>query len=105
MDRKLLIDLLQDGMRYSQGKHRFWISRCFEITVHPEEVVELNEYEGFLTEKDSSVKPIRQDKKIEPKQMFHVGRSILDLKDGRLVEEIGSGWDALAHLPERNKKT
>ena len=91
MDRKLLIDLLQDGMRYSEGKHRFWVSRCFEITVHPEEVVELNEYEGFVTEKNST--SVTREKAAKPTDMFHVGRSILDLKSGRVVEETGAGWD------------
>ena len=92
MDRKLLIDLLQDGMKYSQGKHRFWISRCFEITVHPSEVIELDEYEEFLAE-DPQVKPIRQKKGKTPQEMFHVGRSILHLKEGRIVEQIGGGWN------------
>ena len=43
MDRKLLIELFQDGMEYPAGKHRFWISRCFEITVRPDKIVHLDE--------------------------------------------------------------
>ncbi len=55
-------------------------------------VVELNEYEGFVTEKNSAT--ATREKAIKLPEMFHVGRSILDLKNGRLVEETGGGWNA-----------
>lgn len=81
MDRKKLIDLFRKGMEYPAGKHRFWIARCFEINVRPDRVVELDEYESFSAkgEPDSS-------------KMFHVGRSVLHLKEDKIVEEIGGGW-------------
>ncbi|MCM8794737.1 MAG: hypothetical protein NC819_02900 [Candidatus Omnitrophica bacterium] len=82
MDRKLLIDLFQKGMKYAPGRHRFWISRCFEIHVRSDRVVELDEYEGFDSDAASLPK----------KKMFHVGRSVLNLKNGRVVEKPGTGW-------------
>ncbi len=108
MDRKMLIDLLQDGMKYSPGKHRFWISRCFEITVHSSERIDLDEYEGFTTDKDSHAKNgthLIQDKRGSPQEMFHVGRSIIDLKGGRVVEETGVGWSGVSSLQGNVKKT
>ena len=82
MDRKLLIELFQSGMKYSAGKHQFWITRRFDIKVCPNKVVEMDEYEGF----DSDVETA------EGKRMFHVGRSILHLKNGHVVEHPGKGW-------------
>ncbi len=92
MDRKLLIGLLQDGMKYSQGKHRFWISKCFEITMRPDSVIELDEYEGFSSEAGPNLKSSKRRRQSD-KEMFHVGRSMLDLRDDRLTEESGRGWD------------
>lgn len=87
MDRRRLVTLFQKGLQYPSGKHRFWISRCFEITVRSDEVVELDEYEGFSSETG-------ERKKKEPSsEMFHVGRSVLYLKDGTVVEEQGEGWN------------
>jgi hypothetical protein len=86
MDRKKLVELFRRGLQYPSGKHRFWVSRCFEITVHPDKVVDLDEYEGFASE---TGKPAR---KRQCSDMFHVGRSVLDLKDGTVVEERGDGW-------------
>ena len=80
MDRKLLIELFQNGMRYSTGKHQFFITRRFDIKVRSNKVVEMDEYEGFNT-----------DLKAEQK-MFHVGRSILHLKNGQVIEQSGKGW-------------
>ena len=93
MDRKMLIDLFKEGMIYPTGKHRFWISRCFEITVRPDKVVELDEYEGFSAEKNSEG-PLKEKapKGGKKDQMFHVGRSILHLEKGKVVEESGTGW-------------
>jgi len=92
MDRKLLIELFRDGMVYPPGKHRFWISRCFEITVRPDKVVELDEYEGFSADPSGKIPKHRNPRKKGKKAMFHVGRSILHLKEGRVVEETGGGW-------------
>lgn len=93
MDRKLLIDLLQEGMQVPPGKHRFWVSRCFEITVRPDKrVVELDEYESFSTEKDLKPKQGRSPETSRGREMFHIGKSILHLRDGRVVEESGEGW-------------
>lgn len=92
MDRRLLVELFQDGMQYPPGKHRFWVSRCFEITVRRGQVVELDEYEGFSADRHAD-RPIRRPAKNRRRQeMFHVGRSVLRLKEGRFVEEPGGGW-------------
>ncbi len=82
MDRKKLVDLFRKGMQYPPGKHRFWISRYFEIHVKLDSTVELDEYEGFSSE----------DHKQAGKKMFHVGRSVLHLKDGTVIEQDGEGW-------------
>ena len=81
MDRKKLIQLFQKGvMEYPVGKHQFWIARRFEIHVQKNQV-QLDEYESFSTVSEP-----------ESREMFHVGRSILHLKDGRVEEELGDGW-------------
>ena len=92
MDRKKLVDLFRKGMQYPPGKHRFWISKCFEINVRPDSVVELDEYEGFSSEKGPMFKSFKRRRRTD-KQMFHVGRSKLDLKDGQLIEQAGEGWE------------
>ena len=95
MNRKELIGLFQRGMQYPPGKHRFWISRCFEITVRSDSVVELDEYEGFSSGKKE--KRERQSRGASggtsTKGMFHVGRSVVDLRDGQVTEEPGEGWE------------
>ena len=92
MNRKNLIELFRKGMNYPLGQHHFLISRFFEITVRPNLMVELDEYEGFVghggSSQDSS-KPGQQDRLAD---MYHVGRSVLDLKSGRVTEEQGKGW-------------
>ena len=96
MDRKRLIDLFRRGMQYPPGKRSFWVSRCFEIVVREDSVVEMDEYEGFSTEDGTdgeSSGEVSSSKKGSSKSgMFHVGRSILDLKDGKVVEQDGMGW-------------
>ena len=92
MDRKLLVKLFREGMVYPTGKHQFWISRCFEITVRPDKVVELDEYEGFSADPGKKGAKRKRPQKKGRKGMFHVGRSILDMKEGRIVEEAGGGW-------------
>lgn len=93
MDRKKLVDLFQKGMQYPSGKHRFWVSRCFEINVRPDSVVELDEYESFSSEAGPDLKSGKRRRQTD-KEMFHVGRSMLDLRDGRVEEETGEGWSA-----------
>ena len=93
MDRKKLVNLFQKGMQYPPGKHRFWISRCFEINVRTDSVVELDEYEGFSSEGGPNLKSSKRRRQTD-KEMFHVGRSMLDLKDGRVTEESGQGWSS-----------
>ena len=92
MDRKKLVNLFQKGMQYPPGKHRFWISRCFEIHVRPDSVIELDEYEGFASEAGPEVKS--QFRRKTDKEMFHVGRSVVDLRDGQVIEESGQGWNS-----------
>jgi hypothetical protein len=92
MNRKLLIQLLQDGLHYTKGKHRVWVSKCFEITVRPDRIVELDEYEGYTEESGVSAsrkRPLAE----EAPSMYHVGRSVIHLKDGRVVAETGTGWE------------
>ena len=91
MDRMKLVDLFRKGMQYPPGKHRFWVSRCFEINVRPDSVVELNEYEGFSSEAGPDLKSVKQRRQSD-KEMFHVGRSMLNLRDGQVEEEEGTGW-------------
>ena len=98
MDRKKLVDLFQKGMQYPPGKHRFWVSRCFEINVRPDSVVELNEYESFSSEAGPEMKSVKQRRQTD-KEMFHVGRSMLDLRDGQVKEESGEGWEPGAEKP------
>lgn len=92
MDRQMLVELFRDGMRYPAGRHELWVSRCFEITVRPNRVVQLDEYEGFATDTGDAPKRGRRPRSKESGKMFHVGRSVLHLKEGRVVEESGGGW-------------
>ena len=97
MDRKTLVELFQSGMKYNPGKHRFWISRCFEIHVRADHVVELDEYEGFDAEETPvALKHLIPPAKPAKQKMFHVGRSIVDLKAGQVTEHPGSGWERLS---------
>ena len=92
MNRNLLIELFRDGMRYPTGKHQLKISKVFEITVRPDEVVELDEYEGISTDGDLRPHKRRPATEGSSREMFHVGRSVIHLKDGKVVEESGEGW-------------
>ncbi len=85
MERKTLVRLFQNGMRYPTGSYCFWVQRCFEITVHPNHQVEIDEYESFCTEE----RPAQGSKR------FHVGRSVLDKKAGQVAEHAGTGWRTL----------
>ena len=83
MERTMLVRLFRNGMRYPIGSYRFWVRRYFEIIVHPNRQVEIDEYESFTTTEEC---PAQNSKR------FHVGRSILDRKVGRVIEEKGTGW-------------
>lgn len=98
MDRRKLVDLFRKGMQYPPGKHRFWISKYFEIHVRPDSVVELDEYEGFSSEPGPELKSVRRRRQTD-KEMFHVGRSRVDLKDGNVREESGQGWESSQKKP------
>ncbi len=85
MNRKLLIDLLHSGMKYAIGKHQIWISRCFVLTVRPNQVVEVDEYEAY----DEKKEPHAKDRN----GMYHIGRSVISTKEKRVIEEVaGKGW-------------
>ena len=92
MDRKKLVQLFQGGMEYPPGKHKLWISRCFEITVRPDRVVEFDEYEGFAAQSENGRAIPRRRKHERGGNMFHVGRSVLRLVDGGVEEAAGKGW-------------
>ena len=94
MDKKQLIELLRDGMKYPPGKHQVWISRCFEIHVRPHQVVELDEYESVDTGPAKKMNRADPRKSKARSEMFHVGRSILRLKEGVVTEHPGQGWGA-----------
>ena len=99
MDRKKIVDLFQKGMQYPPGKHRFWVSRCFEINVRPDSVVELDEYEGFSSEASLKLRSEIRKRRKTDKEMFHVGRSVLNLRDGCVIEESGQGWEKESKIP------
>ena len=92
MDRNKLIALFKQGMRYPLGTHRLWCCRCFEMTVRPEGVVEVDEYEG-VSPSGKALDPPRHPALQEAlRGMFHVGKSILHLKGGSILERTGQGW-------------
>ena len=99
MNRQQLVKLFQNGLTYPPGKYLFRYSRTFEVMVHSDRKVELDEYEGF-TVRDGSVSKAqdRQDRRTRRKEVpldekvFHLGRSILHLDEGRVEEEPGTGW-------------
>lgn len=92
----MLIGLIQGGMQFPRGKHRVWFSRCFEITVHPGKVVEVDEYEGFSEENAKNGFGTENGADV-PKRMFHVGRSVLHLERNQICEEAGAGWQDFTH--------
>ncbi len=93
MDRKTLVRLFKNGMRYPRGSYRFWVRRCFEITVCSNQSVEIDEYESFIAEEGLHLRHLRQIAQKKPAaERFHVGRSILDQKAGQVTEHSGTGW-------------
>lgn len=93
MDRKVLVELLRNGMRYPIGRHQIWISRCLEITVRPDRVIVVDEFEAY--DERSGLKS-RNGTRASPerrKRMFHLGRSLVSLKDRRVIDNApGAGW-------------
>ena len=60
-----------------------------------ERLVTLDEYEGYDEEKNLSRR--NRQHRIEPMdgKMFHVGQSILHLKDRQIVNKPGAGWQQI----------
>ena len=104
MDKKLLIELLQDGMKYPPGKHQVWVSRCFELNVRTDQVVELDEYEAIDAGDGLGTKQQGVRKRQDRPEMFHVGRSVLRLREGLVTEQPGAGWDRKIKPPNKPQK-
>ncbi|PIQ81942.1 MAG: hypothetical protein COV76_06185 [Candidatus Omnitrophica bacterium CG11_big_fil_rev_8_21_14_0_20_64_10] len=94
VNRETLVRLLQEGLEYPEGRHRLWFARCFEITVGEDRTVQLDEYESVSTELSVSKEVKNFSRRAQDRQMFHVGRSVLDLGRGGVREEQGAGWRA-----------
>lgn len=93
MDRKVLVDLLCNGMRYPKGTHHVWVTRYYEITVLPSRKVVVDEYECY-GEGHGAAPKNGADK-------FHLGRTVIDQKEHYVVREAaGWGW---RHLSEHQK--
>ncbi len=50
MDKDLLIQLLQNGLEYPVGKFNLWSTKRFDITVRPDQIIELEEYQTHTTD-------------------------------------------------------
>lgn len=91
MDRQMVVNLIRNRMvECPKGRTRVWVTRCFEITVRPGRMVEVDEYEACeVCEGKSGVQacngPRADFKSLDG--VFHVGRSVISLNDGRVVEE------------------
>ncbi len=91
MDRQMVVNLIRNRMvECPKGKSRLWVTRCFEITVHSGEVVEVDEYEACeVCEGGNGIKacngPHADFRSLAG--MFHVGRSVIYLREKRVVEE------------------
>lgn len=91
MDRQMMVNLIRNRVvENPRGKTRFWLVRCFEITVRADRVVEVDEYEAYeVCEGKNGIEACngpRADYR-SLAGMFHVGRSVIHLNDGRVVEE------------------
>lgn len=104
MDRQMMVNLIRNRVvENPKGKTRFWLVRCFEITVRPDRVVEVDEYEAYeVCEGKNGIEACngpRADFK-SLAGMFHVGRSVISLSDGRVVEEaVKKGRIQAAKVP------
>lgn len=88
MDRQMVVNLITNKVvECPKGKSRFWVTRCFEITVRSREVVEVDEYEACDVRDAVAV---GNGCSADPKShagMHHTGRSVIYLKQKRVVEE------------------
>lgn len=92
MDRALVVDLLKNGILCSpRKKYRIWMSRCFEISVRSGRMVEVNEYEGYAEENGAKSRRLEISDPKAPEKMYHVGRSVILPKSGKVIEERGNG--------------
>ncbi|MCM8811947.1 MAG: hypothetical protein NC910_02730 [Candidatus Omnitrophica bacterium] len=91
MDRQMMVNLIRNEVvENPKGKTRFWLVRCFEITVRPDRVVELDEYEAYEVCEGKNGIEACSDPCADLRSlagMFHVGRSVIHLNDGRVIEE------------------
>ncbi len=76
MDRQMVVNLIRNRtVECSKGTSRLWLVRRFEITARAGGVVAVDEYEACDVS-DAA-----------PAGMQHVGRSVVYLKENRVVEE------------------
>ncbi len=88
MDRKMVVDLIRNKMvQCPMGRQRIWLTRCFEITVRSDQVAEVDEYETYGNGNGAEVRNGKSGGAKNRAGMLHVGRSIVSLKDGRVIEE------------------
>ena len=93
MDRKTIVELLRNGMKYSIGRHQLWVSRCFEITVHPNKVIDVDEFESYDEKNGLKFRNGTVPEAKRRDRMYHVGRSVISLKDRQVIDTVpGSGW-------------
>ncbi len=94
MDRTVVVELLRNGtMKYSVGRHQLWVSRCFEITVHTNKLIEVDEFEAYDEKNGMKFRNGTVPDGKRHDRMYHVGRSILSLKDRQVIDTVpGSGW-------------
>lgn len=90
MNRRVLTELFRQGMRYPPGRRRLWVIQCFEIAVQPGEVVAIDEYAGSAIEDGETPMQPPRPGEASGCQMLHVGRSILHLTEGRVIEKPGA---------------
>jgi len=88
MDREMVVNLIRNRVvECPKGKSRLWVVRCFEITVRSVDVVEVDEYEACEVGDEA---PSDNGRNADPKSragMHHAGRSVIYLKEKRVVEE------------------
>lgn len=76
MDRQMVVNLIKNRtVECPKGTSRLWLVRRFEITARAGGVVAVDEYEACDVAEDA------------PAGMQHVGRSVIYLKENRVVEE------------------
>lgn len=88
MDRTLLLKLFMDGMRYPPGTRQLWVTRCFDVTVHPGQVVTVDEYENAVVQE--AARAASRTMCCRHHELHHAGRSVLDLRTGLMTEHPGT---------------